>query len=479
MSAASTGRSAAACAAATLLLAGCASLAPPHQRPALPTPAAFPGEPSARGAVASDTDWRSVFTDAGLRQLIDAALANNRDLRIAVLNIEQARAQLQLRRADALPGVNAAGTGTVRSEPTSSSPNVYTAGLGVTAYELDFFGRVKNLSDAALAQLLASEEARKTVHIGLVAAVANTWLALRADDEALDLIRRTLRTREESLALTRLKFEHGAASELEVQQARSLVEAAHVALAQQERQRATDAQALVQLAGTGVAVPEAAAPGGAAPRLASLALGPELAAGLPADLLERRPDIRQAEQQLVVASANIGAARAAFFPRITLTGSAGSASTELSGLFKSGSWGWTFTPQLVLPIFDAGRNRANLDAAQVAREIAVAQYDKAVQTAFREVADALAGRSTWGEQLRAQLAQTQAEGERTRLVELRYRHGAASMLEWLDAQRSLFAAQQAALQAQLAQLQNRVTLYKVLGGGWEAPPAQAAQAARR
>ncbi len=473
MSAASTCRTAAACAAA-LLLAGCASLAPPHQRPALPTPAIFPGAPPTGGAVATDTDWRSVFTDAGLRQLIETALANNRDLRIAVLNIEQARAQLQLRRADALPGVNAAGAGTVRSEPTSASPNVYTAGLGVTAYELDFFGRVKNLSDAARAQLLASEEARKTVHIGLVAAVASTWLALRADDEALDLIGQTLRTREESLALTRLKFEHGAASALEAQQARSLVEAARVARAQQQRQRATDAHALVQLVGTGATASVAAGATDAIPRLASLSLGPELAAGLPADLLERRPDIRQAEQQLVAASAHIGAARAAFFPRITLTGSAGSASTELSGLFKSGSWGWTFAPQLVLPIFDAGRNRANLDAAQVAREIAVAQYDKAVQTAFREVADALAGRSTWGEQLRAQQAQAQAEGERARLVELRYRHGAASLLDLLDAQRSLFAAQQAVLQAQLAQLQNRVTLYKVLGGGWDAAPAQAA-----
>jgi NodT family efflux transporter outer membrane factor (OMF) lipoprotein len=453
-------------AAAALLLAGCGSLAPPHERPALPTPAVFPGPAGSGTAVAADTGWHTVFTDAGLRTLIEAALQNNRDLRIAVLNIEQARAQYQVRRADALPTVNAAAAASLLSRATASNPNLHSAGVAVTAYELDFFGRIHDLAEAAQAQVLATEEARNTVQIGLVAAVASAWLNLLADDEQLALTKQTLRTREESLALTKLRFEHGAASALDWQQARSLVEAARVAAVQLQRQRAIDENSLAQLVG------DAAGPGPVgSTALAGLTLGPELAAGLPSDLLNQRPDIRQAEQQLMAANANIGAARAAFFPRITLTGTAGSVSTELSGLFKPGSFGWTFAPQIVLPIFDAGRNRANLEIAQAAQSIAVAQYEKAVQTAFREVADALAGRRTWGEQLRAQQTQAEAEAERARLTDLRYRNGAASYLEVLDAQRSLFAAQQAALQTQLARLQNQLALYKVLGGGWTPPAA--------
>ena len=376
-----------------------------------------------------------------------------------------------MRRADELPTVNGGITGSrsprVGSGSGSSINSTYTAGLSVTAYEFDFFGRVRSLSQAQLAQFAGTEEARKTVQISLVASVANAWLGLLADDELLELTRRTLASREESMKLTRLKFDHGASSELDLRQAESLLEGARVALAQQTRQRAQDENALALLLGQPVPPDAASAttPVGAS-ALAQTVL-PDVPAGLPSELLSRRPDIRQAEQQLIAANANIGAARAAFFPRITLSTSVGIASTQLSDLFKGGSLAWSFAPQLVLPIFDAGRNQANLDAAQVNRDIATAQYEKAVQSAFREVADALAGRATLGEQLRAQQAQAAAEQVRTKLADLRYRNGASSYLDVLDAQRSLFTAQQAVVQAQAAERQNRVTLYKVLGGGWK------------
>ena len=331
----------------------------------------------------------------------------------------------------------------------------------MTAYELDFFGRVRSLSEAALAQFLATEEARKTVQISLVAAVANAYLGLLADDELLRVTQQTLGTREESLKLTKLKFDNGVVSEVDVRQAESLLEAARVTLAQLTRQRALDENALVLLLGR--PLPDGLPQPG---RLTDPQVSAELLAGVPAEVLARRPDVRQAEQQLVAANANIGAARAAFFPRIALTGSAGIASSQLSELFKGGSFAWTFAPQLTLPIFDRGRNQTNLDVANVNRDIAVAQYEKAVQTAFREVSDSLASRSSLVEQLRAQAAQADAEQARVRLAELRYRNGAASYLELLDAQRSLFAAQQAVIQLQAQQTQNLVTLYKVLGGGW-------------
>lgn len=462
-------------------LAGC-SFIPAHVRPEAPVPATFPGGPAAAapaGQAAADIEWQRYFTDARLQRLIDAALQHNRDLRVAVLNIEQARAQYQVRRADELPTVNAGATGLRQPKVGDSGASIsstYTAGLSVTSYEFDFFGRVRSLSQAQLAQYLGTEEARKTVQISLIASVANGWLGLLADDELLAVTRQTLASREASLQLTRLKFDHGATSEIDLRQAESLLEGARVALAQQLRQRAQDENALALLLGQPVPADALPAPSSAASDITASALGqtvlPDLPAGLPSELLNRRPDIRQAEQQLIAANANIGAARAAFFPRITLSTSIGSASTELSGLFKSGSFAWSFAPQLVVPIFDAGRNQANLDAAQVGHEIAVAQYERAVQSAFREVADALAGRATLGDQLRAQQAQAQAEATRTRLAELRYRNGAASYLDVLDAQRSLFTAQQAVVQAQAAERQNRVTLYKVLGGGWKEAAAR-------
>ncbi len=448
-----------------LTLAGCGSMAPDYQRPAAPVASTFPDAASsaATATAATAITWHQFFTDARLQALITLALANNRDLRIAVLNIEQARAQLDIRRADQWPTVNVGLSGSRVPTSAGGISSNYSAGVLVTAYELDLFGRVRSLGDAALAQYLASEEARRAAQISLVATVANSYLALQGDEELLRVTSETLLTREASLRLIKLRFEQGASSQLDLRQAESLLESARVALAQVTRQRALDENALVLLLGQALpATLPAAVPITAAPRL------PELAAGLPSDLLVRRPDIRQAEQQLIAANANIGAARAAFFPRITLTGSLGSASNALSGLFNAGSGAWSFAPQLLQPLFDAGRNQGNLQVAQVTRDIALAQYERAIQSAFREVADALAGRATLGEQLRAQEALVRAEQDRYRLADLRYRNGVASYLDALDAQRSLFAAQQALVQVQAQYQQLGVTLYRVLGGGWSA-----------
>ena len=455
-------------AAAVLFLAGCTSMVPEYQRPAAPVAGSFPFDMAsgAPATAAADIDWQQFFQDARLRQLIGLALQNNRDLRVAVLNIEQARAQLQVKRADELPTVNVGASGTRQPGSNGSISSVYSAGFIVTGYELDFFGRVRALSQAAQALLLGTEEARKTVQISLVSSVASTYLSLLADDDLLRVARDTLNSREESLKLTKLRFDQGVSSELDYRLAESLTEAARVALAQTRRQRALDENALVLLLGQPLP-PEAVAALPAGLPLTGQGLLDNLPAGVPSELLVRRPDVRQAEQQLLAANANIGAARAAFFPRITLTGSVGVASSELSGLFNSGSFGWTFAPQLLLPIFDAGRNQANLDTSKVARDIATAQYEKAIQGAFREVADALASRATLAEQLRAQIAQANAEEVRLRLTDLRYRNGAANYFEVLDAQRSVFGARQAVVQLQLLQTQNLVGLYKVLGGGWK------------
>jgi multidrug efflux system outer membrane protein len=392
------------------------------------------------------------------------ALANNRDLRVSILNIEQARAAFQIQRAARFPAINA-GVSASRQGTSGDAPlnSVYQAGLTVTAFELDLFGRVRNLSDAALAQYLATEEARKTAQISLIATVANTYLALLADDELLALTQQTLKTREESLRLSKLRFENGVISKLDLQQAVSLVEQARTVLAQQQRLRAQDANALTLLVGQ--TIPDTLPAGGT---LASTNL-PDLPAGMPSGLLIARPDIRAAEQQLIAANADIGAARANYFPRISLTGSAGSASSELSGLFKSGSFGWSFAPQAILPLFDFGARRAGVESARAGRDIAVARYEKSIQTAFREVSDALAGQATFSEQLRAQQAVAAAEADRFNLSSLRYQSGTASYLDLLDAQRSLFTAQQQAIEANLARLQNQVTLYRVLGGGWSEP----------
>ena len=446
--------------AAALLLAGC-SMIPTYERPPAPLPQSYPvaaDTPQQRSA--ADTDWREFVRNAQLRTLIERALANNRDLRVATLNIQRVRAQYQIASANRLPTVNAAASGNRQPDGNGGIQSSYSVGLALSAWEIDFFGRLGALKEAALAEYLASEQARNAAQTSLVAAVASSWLSLQTNESLLAITRQTLASREDSLRLTKLRFDNGAASALDLRQAESLAASARVALAQQQRARALDVNALNLLVGDSVPgellqVAEADA-----------AVLAEVPAGLPSDLLTRRADVQQAEQLLIAANANIGAARAAFFPRITLTAGVGTASSDLSGLFKDGSWGFTLSPSALLPIFDAGRNRAGLEAAEVSREIAVAQYERAIQTAFREVADALAGRATLADQLQAQQDQVNAEAERLRLADLRYRNGVASFLDVLDAQRSLFGAQQALAQTRLALQQNRVALYAALGGGW-------------
>ncbi len=452
---------------AAAVLAGCGSLTPTYERPAAPVPGQFTTVGADSAAVAApDLAWQDFFQDARLKQLIALALEHNRDLRVAALNLEQTRAQWQLRRADEVPTIGVGATGSRSPSTNGGISTSYSAGFTITSFEADFFGRLRNLSESAQAQLLASMESRKTVQISLIASVASSYLSLLADDAQLKLTRETLASREESQRLTKLTFDAGVSSGLDLRGAESLVESARVALAQLERQRALDLNSLNLLVGQ--PLPDTA--------LAELPAGLPLTgqgligvvpSGLPSEVLLRRPDVRAAEQQLLAANANIGAARAAFLPRITLTTSLGTASSEFSGLFRSGSFGWTFAPQLILPIFDGGRNQANLDAAQIGRDIAVARYEKAIQGAFREVADALATRATLADQLRAQSAQATAEQSRLELIELRYQQGTTSAFERLDAQRLSFAVRQAVVQLQLQQAQNLVAVYKTLGGGWK------------
>lgn len=448
--------------AATAALSGC-SLIPQYERPAAPVPAVY----SQAGAQGENTAiaWRDYFTDPRLQQLIALALDNNRDLRVAALNLEQARAQFQVQRSALLPnlgGVASANRG--NSQVTGELGTTYTVGLAVSAWELDFFGRIHSLKEAALAQYLATDEGRKAYELTLVSSVAQGWLALIADEELLDISRRTLLTREESIKLAKLRFDAGFASELDYRQAESLTEAARATFAQQQRQRALNEHALALLLGAQIPPEVLSSIQGA--KLSEVTPMADIPAGMPSDLLTRRPDIRAAEHQLIAANANIGAARAAFFPSISLTAQYGSVSNDLSNLFKSGTWGFNIGPSLNLPIFTGGRLTANLQSARAEREIAVAQYEKAIQTSFKEVSDALASRTTLAEQARAQTAQAEAERKRFYLSDLRYRNGVASYLDLLDAQRSLFALEQADVQVRLSQLMNQINLYKALGGGW-------------
>lgn len=446
---------------AAAVLAGC-SFIPTYDRPAAPVAGAFPYPSATEGTPAAALDWQRFFTDERLRELITTALSDNRDLRVAVLNIEQARAQYDIRRADRYPTVGVGVNASRAPNPINGDQiNSFQAGLAFTSWEIDFFGRIASLSQAALAQYLATEEGRKAAQIALVSSVATTWLSLVADEELLALTRQTMDTRAESLRLVKLRFDNGVSSELDLRAAESLSETARAAFAQAQRQRAADINALSLLVGRPLPPDFQSGTTMAAVQLA------DVPAGVPSDVLVARPDVRQAEQQLIAANANIGAARAAFFPRITLTAQAGRASSQLSGLFGGGgSWAYTVAPSLLLPIFDAGRNQAGLDSANVSRDIAVAQYERAIQSAFREVSDALAGRATLTDQLDAQGKVAQAETVRVKLSQMRFDAGVASTLDLLDAQRSLFTAQQAEIQTRLARLQNQVLLYRALGGGW-------------
>ncbi|MFG6441433.1 efflux transporter outer membrane subunit [Roseateles sp. LKC17W] len=448
--------------AASLALAGCASMAPTYERPAAPVATQWPvPQGSATQAKAADLGWREFFTDARLQALIEQALANNRDLRVAVLNVQRAQAQYGVQQADRLPSVNAAAAQSATRSPGGSISRQYTATLGVSAWELDLFGRVKSLNDAALQQYLATDDARRSAQLSLVAEVAGAYLTLAADQEKLRLAEQTLLSRQDGLRLTQRLQAAGVASALDLRQAEIAAETAQTDLAGLTTQVAQDRNALALLVGQPL-TPEQLPMAGTATAVTQTA---ELAAGLPSEVLLARPDVQQAERTLQAANANIGAARAAFFPRISLTASAGSASGELDGLFRSGSGLWTFMPQVSLPIFDAGRNQANLSIAQVDRDIALAQYEKAIQAAFRDVADALAARATLGQQIASQqrlVAQTQ---DALRLAEARFRQGLDDRLATLDAQRSLYAAEQGLISSRLAQQVNRVTLYKVLAGG--------------
>ena len=354
-----------------LLLGGCASMAPPYERPAAPVATSYPDalQAAAAGAAAAqpaaELDWQQFFTDPRLKTLIGLALQNNRDLRVAVLNIERVRAQYQVQRAELFPTVSLGATGL--EQPNRAGGGAYTAGLNITGYELDLFGRVRSLTDAALQQYFATEEARKAAQISLIGTVADTYLTLLADDAQLDVARQTLDSREQAFKLLKLKYDNGALSEYDLAQAVTLVEGAKAAVAQLQRQRLQSENALVLLVGQPLpAQLPAPLP------LAQQALLAELPAGLPSELLERRPDVRQAEHQLRSANANIGAAKAAFFPRITLTAGIGVASADLSKLFDNQAW--QFAPQITLPIFDAGANQANQEVSQAKRDIAVAQY---------------------------------------------------------------------------------------------------------
>ncbi|WP_415858538.1 efflux transporter outer membrane subunit [Burkholderia ubonensis] len=460
--------------AAALALAGC-SLAPRYERPAAPVPSSYApvdGAPSAAqpsNPVLLD-DWRAYFTDPALQAWIDAALANNRDLRVAAGRVEEARALYGVQRADRLPSLDA-NLGYERTrvyDPVvrqSAVSGLYRAGVGISAYELDLFGRVKSLSDAALAEYFATAEAQRTVRIGVIAEVANAYVAERSLHEQLALAQRTLDARERIASLTQRRYAAGTSDAIELRSAEMLVAAARAAQAALQREHAQAVRALQLLAGDFAR----AAPGDGL-TLDTLAIAP-VAPGAPSALLERRPDIRQAEARLKAANAQIGAARAAFFPRITLTTDIGSVSDAFSGLFAAGTGVWTFAPRMTLPIFAGGRNRANLDVATARKHIAVAEYEKSVQVAFREVADAFAARDWIDAQLAAQQAVYEADGARLKLAERRYGSGVATYLELLDAQRSTFESGQELIRLKQLRLGNAITLYRALGGGWS--PAEA------
>ncbi|WP_207816315.1 efflux transporter outer membrane subunit [Pseudomonas sp. 50_B] len=459
-------------AALALALGGC-SLIPDYQRPAPPVAAHYPqGLAYASAAGTAGADWSGLFQDPLLRRLIHSALDNNRDLRVAALNVAAYQAQYRIQRADLLPAVAASVNGKRQRLPEQMTGgkalinSSYGANLGISAYELDFFGRIRSLSQQALMTYLASEQARRSAQLSLVANVASAYLTWCADQELLELTRKTLAADEQSLRLTTRNGHAGKISALDVAQARTRVDSARANLARYQRQVAQDLNNLTLLVG-------APLPADLPQRRLAEGMLAQVPAGLPSSLLQRRPDILQAEYQLQAANANIGAARAAFFPSVSLTANAGSSSKELSGLFKGGAGGWTFQPQINLPIFNAGSLRASLDYARLQKDISVAQYEKSIQTAFQEVADGLAARQTYQQQLMAQGNLVQASQDYYNLAEHRYRIGVDSNLVFLDAQRSLFSAQQGLINDHLAQLLAEVDLYRALGGAWSEAPSLA------
>lgn len=453
-------------------LAGCANLAPDFVRPAAPVAESWPetgrtvvGEGRALGEIG----WQEFFTEPRLKQLVELSLQNNRDLRVAALNIDKARAQYQVADANRYPAINAAGGQTAQQSADDLSQTgqgaltrQYTAGIGFSSFELDFFGRMTNLKDQALEQFLATEEARRSVQISLVAEVANAWLTLAADQERLQLSRETLASQRESAKMTQRSFDAGISTAVDLNQTRIALEYARAEVARYTAVVAQDRNALTLL--VGAQPPEDLLPKTLTEVATSLA---DIPAGVPSETLLQRPDVIQAERLLRAANASIGAARAAFFPRITLTATGGVASNNLSNLFDSGNGTWLFVPQIVIPIFNAGSNQANLDSARAEQAIRIASYEKAIQSAFREASDALAVRSTISEQIDAQKALVTAARESYRLTDLRYQKGVDSYQPVLEALRTQFSSQQTLITAQLARQSNAVNLYKVFGGGWQ------------
>ena len=460
----------------TATLGGC-SLAPKYKQPQPPVPAEWPHGPayeaSTPGAAAvSQIGWREFYADDRLRTVVAQSLTNNRDLRIATLNIERARALYRIQRADQFPTIEAVASGTVQKIPGSISPTGdgstyrdYRVEVGFASYELDLFGRVRNLKEQALQEYLAVVETQRSAYLSLVGEVAAVWVTLATDQARLKLAQDTYDSQRTSFALTQRSYESGIASALDLERARTSVETARDDVAAFTRFVAEDRNALQLLVGAPVA--ETLLPDASVDPVTALT---DLSAGMLSSVLLERPDILAAERRLIGAHANIGAARAAFFPSISLTAIGGTASDGLSGLFGGGSGAWTFLPQIAQPIFTAGRNRARLRVTETDREIFLADYEKTIQIAFREVADALAGRGTIDDQLAAQQALVAATQKVYDLTEARYRAGVDSSLSLLDAQRELYAARQGLIVTQLARETNLVTLYKVLGGGWKAGP---------
>lgn len=443
-------------------ISACGVLEPrlPAAQPELAAEWPLPATATTPGATA-DIGWRDFFTDPALEALLEQALANNRDMRVAVLNVERARGLYRVQRADRVPTIDATGAMVREGGDNRATTETFDASVGVTGFELDLFGRVRSLSESALQRYFAAEEARRGVQLSLIAEVANAYLTLAADQEQLRLARATLDTREQAHAITVKRHELGAISGLDLSQSLTLVEGARAELARYAGRVAQATNALTLLVG---APPDRALlPVGFVHPVTGLA---PLPAELPSEVLLRRPDVRASEHELRAANANIGAARAAFFPSITLTGSIGSASDELSGLFAGGTQVWSFVPQVRLPIFEGGRLRADLQVANAERDIALARYEGAIQQGFREVADALALTATLADQRAALQALVDAARRAEELAQARYAAGRDSFLVRLEAQRTLYVAEQALIATRLAEQTNRVTLYKVLGGGW-------------
>ncbi|MBF0124848.1 MAG: efflux transporter outer membrane subunit [Magnetococcales bacterium] len=448
------------------LLSGC-SLVPIFERPALPVAAQWPQSHSpASERMVSGLTWQQLLPDPRLQALITAALEYNRDLRIAVARVEEARALYGIIDADRLPTVSGSLSHSASRTPGDLSATRqkminrrYDVSLGVTAFELDFWGRVRSLSEAAQASYLATEEAHQAFRLSLIADVANAYLTLQELEERLEIARAAVESRHKSRFLVQQRRDVGLAGDLDFLAADGAYETTRAELANLERNLAQAQHALTLLVGT----QPTTLPAGR--RLSEQGISLDMAVATPSEVLLARPDVRAAEQKLIAAHANIGAARAAFLPRINLSFALGMASRTFSGLFEEGSGAWSFTPSLLLPLFDSGRNQSGLELAEVRQVLAVAEYEKVIQQAFREVADLLVLRDKLAEQLKAQQAIEQAQSERLRLVEARYQAGVSSYLEVLDAQREAFSAQQSSVQLRRLLLASAAQLYKALGGG--------------